>query len=301
MTSTVLHIGYQKTASTTLQKEVFPNLPNSYDLRSHPAFRTFVRSIENDDDSEYPATRWRALFSELAQSGRPPILISRENFCQVPHWPRTADRLHALAPDARVLLIVRNQGTIMPSLHGQYLKGGGYLGFIEWVDSVRSADWLQYDQVVDRYDQLFGRESVRVMAFEQLRIDPAGFMNDICQFVAPGAPPVASRLPTVNPAISRPSRWVFRHANRLFRRSSHNDRPVIEVEPVWRALESACYHCDRLLLNHLFSRPSARDRAFLDRLLPTFGDGNARLAERTGLPLVAFQYPMPGRPLSSTS
>ena len=186
---------------------------------------------------------------------------------------------------------------MIPSLHGQYLKGGGYLSFPDWVDSVRRPDWLQYEQVADRYRQIYGPDSVRVMAYECLTVDPMGFIDDVCACTLSRDPRRLAKqtVPTVNQGISRPTRWVFRQTNRLFRRSLHNDRPVIEIElRVAGDGDRLTYRADRVLgCARLLSHAGERDRALLASLLPTFREGNARLAARTGLPLAAYGYPLP--------
>ena len=291
--STVVHIGLQKTATTTFQKSIFPMLPNCVHLGDQSGFDELVRSVERDDDSEYPEARWREYLAASVTPGQT-LVISREDFSKRPHWHRTGGRLFALLPDARILLCVRNQTTLMPSLYSQHLKGGGYVSFQTWAAKhLKDPNWLTWDRLVERYHELFGRDRLKVMAFEQLQADSDQFVKEVCSYVQPDEALPDVSIPNANKGLSRPSRLIFRGANRLFRKTEKNPRPVLASDTAWRALESALYKVDPTLLKG-FSRDSGpRDREFVESLRPRWAASNARLAELTGLPLDEYGYAFP--------
>jgi hypothetical protein len=297
---TLVHIGLQKTASTTFQKSIFPRLSNCVDLRAHRDFDEFVRSVERHEDDEYPESRWREYLESVVLPGQT-LIVSREDFSKRPHWHRTAGRVHDLAPDARILLCLRNQTTIMPSLYSQHLKGGGHVAFQTWAAKhLKDPNWLTWDRLVERYYELFGRERVKVMAYEQLKADPTGFVKEVCSYVLPDEPPLEVDIPNVNKGLSRPSRWIFRRANRLFRESEKNPKPILASDAAWRAVESVLYKVDPTVLRN-FSRDSGqRDRDFVESLRPRWAASNTRLQELTGLPLGEYGYSVEPAPNTRT-
>src|SRR4051794_7076464 len=115
-----VHIGYHKTASTWLQREVFPR-----HARLHPYVEgrvwndPFLRCIVAESDGEFDAGAARATYeSGLLRlgslSGDDVVVVSAERLSG--HAAsggydtfRIAERLHATLPSARVLMVVRNQ------------------------------------------------------------------------------------------------------------------------------------------------------------------------------------------------
>jgi hypothetical protein len=291
--STVVHVGYQKTATTALQRNVFPQVPGCVYLNVRSEFEPFTHSVERDDDGVYDEERWRTLLDSIRCPGQT-LLISREDFTKATIRQRTAERLHALMPAARILFCVRSQATIIPSLYSQHLKGGGYVSFEQWLERPRLPGWLEWDRIVRLYQGLFGVEAVKVMAYEHLQNDLQGFVKEACSFIMPGTPaPPAPELPRVNRGLSPPSRWVFRQANRLFRRSDKNPSPTLASEPAWHAVESLMYRVDPVVFARMRRDGSRHDRELVERVVPRFEQSNARLAELTDLPLARYGYPLP--------
>ncbi len=288
--STVVHVGYAKTASTVLQRNVFPHLSGCVYLNVLPEFHAFTRSIERHDDDGYEEERWRTMLHSVRRPDQT-LLVSRENFTL---RPRTAERLHTLVPRARILFFVRNQATIIPSLYSQYLKLGGYVSFEQWLERHRRPGWLEWDRILRLYQQLFGVDAVKVMAYEHLQRNLQAFADEACSFIVPGATaPSVPRLPTANRGLAAPSRWVFRQANRLFRKSNKNPNPTLASKPAWHAVESCTYRVDRVVLARMRRDGSRHERALVEQLLPHFEASNARLGELTRLPLTEYGYRLP--------
>jgi len=120
-----IHLGMQKTASTSMQKHVFPNL-KGFDYIWKGDFRHII----------------------MTQRGFPKF-ISYENFVGYPHinYSRKYNgflktREHALGalssffPEADTILIVRNHVDLVKSLYNQYIKVGGAISFKDYIDGV---------------------------------------------------------------------------------------------------------------------------------------------------------------------
>ena len=243
----VVHVGYHKTASSWLQDCVFPHLGG---LRyADPILGSFAEILSTDTEFREDDLR-----SRIERLGDQRLLLSHEGLSGS-LWDgygggsRNALRLHAVMPGAVVLIIVRRQDEMLRSIYAQYVNEGGTrsLGdFVAGVDvegSRFSLRHLEYDQLVSRYVEMFGRDRVWVAPYEQLRAEPAEFLGELCDMV--GAK-LTGNIPSSwpNRSLSRPCLWLLRTWNRLFRASRFNAAPLVSALPggrkVRRSAAGAC-------------------------------------------------------------
>jgi hypothetical protein len=98
-------------------------------------------------------------------------------------------RMHRTLPEARVLLIIREQESMLRSLY-KLLVNFGYPYRIATVlqndlaVNVPAFDlkYLFYDHIIEAYQQVFGEESVLVLPYEGFKSDPEGFLTIIRDF-----------------------------------------------------------------------------------------------------------------------
>jgi hypothetical protein len=172
----IIHIGYPKTASTFLQKRVFPYVEGCAYLHALPEnreLRPLMHNMYFCDAAEYmPRTlatylqEWRA-----AHPGR--FLLSDENisgglFLPVPNWERNAERLHAQLPDSRIVVVVRQQQTMLRSVYALYVQRGGVASLDDLLAGRAArgrfdAAHLEYHRLIGRYQELFGADRVHVV------------------------------------------------------------------------------------------------------------------------------------------
>jgi hypothetical protein len=304
----VIHVGYPKTGTTTLQRSYFANVPG-YTLltaeqpRTGSIYARLSESLRNAPDHDFLEATTRAFLTEVAPDGR--LLWSDERLTG-DIWDaglapeRVADRLHRLLPEAAILVSVRHQGTLLASLYSRYVKQGGYVRFADFVAGrapgfAVDLDRLAYDRLVARYQELFGDDRVVVVAYEQWRSDPHHFWQSVADLL--DAPPPAGldpvSLPTMNRSLSYPSRWVLRHSNRWFRKSVFNPRPRIVSLRRAARLREQLERIDKKLIPGVSTRLAPADLEAVDAILSRFEAGNERLARSTGLPLAELGYPAP--------
>ena len=101
-----------------------------------------------------------------------------------------ADRLHETFPDALILIVLREQKSMILSSYREYVKIGGsypieeYTGhgtFRKGFDPVCRLDHFKYHLMIEYFKQKFGRDRVVVMPQELLRADPEEFYNTLCE------------------------------------------------------------------------------------------------------------------------
>jgi hypothetical protein len=97
-----------------------------------------------------------------------------------------ADRLAAVFPEGKVLIVIREQRSVIQSVYKQYVLAGGPSPFGRFVDApadpadrVPAFDFrfYEYHHLIRHYQDRFGGGSVRVLAYETFVQDPAEFVR----------------------------------------------------------------------------------------------------------------------------
>jgi tetratricopeptide (TPR) repeat protein len=187
--STLIHIGFPKCASKTLQNlfsihESLTYINNRYtfDLLISPHPFCWNGGRARDGLSQ--------LLVEARELGTVPV-ISDERLIGHPHSGfhdavDIANRLQALMPRAKVLICIREQINMLISLYKQVVKAGCTLNVSEYLttpwDTRRPRfcwEFYQYRQIIELYQTLFGKERVHIVLIEQLRDEPEAFYADL--------------------------------------------------------------------------------------------------------------------------
>lgn len=178
----LLHVGYHKTATTWMQRRLFQPVHGYRQMATHREISDLVvRPLGRDFD---PAAMRAHVAAGMAglEPGEVPVLsseiLSGHPFLGGRESDAFAARLKAIFPQARILISIRAQMRILPSVYMQYvLRGGtmpydlffagttepGYFGFVP--------EHFEYDRLVGLYGELFGAENVHVLTQESLRAD----------------------------------------------------------------------------------------------------------------------------------
>lgn len=195
----IIHIGANKTASTTLQRCLFSQSPDIHymgeDGNNFENHAACLDSMVNADDLFYDHNATRKLFKEFLNSANgKTALFSNEDIMTSRQPTVCAARLKSLVPDAKILLVVRNQLTAIPSW---YANHGAFLRNVPrsyWKRYVSLEDWLSfcvnfldqsplsgflYNEVIELYIERFGRENIHVMMFEEFIQDKASFVRQL--------------------------------------------------------------------------------------------------------------------------
>lgn len=299
MRRVLLHVGYPKTATTWLQKVVLPRHDQLALLRHRSSGCDWIQRVLADHALDFDPERYRAAIEESlrAAAGRV-AFISHEAylgdpFLGAPNGEASARRLHTLFPDARVLIVIREQGAMIDSLYRQYVQEGGTASPQQlFADPsalrVRFArGYLAYDGAVDRFAAHFGRERVRVMLFEDLRASPQRFVDELCEMA--GVAPLSlggADSEARNVGLSPPSLRLLRVANRLLE-SSFQPRALLPIRS--RSLRRFLQRRVDPLLASRRDRPVVPE-SLRESLRESYRPNNRRLRDELGLAVDAAGY-----------
>lgn len=315
MKRVLLHIGYHKTATSWLQTRLFVREEFGF-TRTHSKQKIVVPLLQPRQLS-FDAAACRAYFEPALQSawqgGLLPVL-SHERLSGEVHIggrdaPECARRLQAVFPEAHILIVIREQQSIIRSIYGQYVKGSGVWPLRLYLDAPVAPhtrfkyahfdpDHFAYHTLIGYYQQLFGRERVTILPYELFRANPTDFTARLLSAVgmAHRADNV-SILPfqqKVNPSLSAFGIELKRWLNRLAGpRTQFNTTPLLPGGSHRRnlRLKRLAFLVDsRLPAGWKKDADTRMKQQIAARFKGYYACSNRHTAERTGLDLAQWGY-----------
>ena len=313
-TRVVIHAGYPKTATTTLQRHFFPSHPEIEYLGKtipdmayvEPALKTEIDRLTNEDEVRYDGgERLRRIIQRYRnRCDHKVLLISHENF--IHPWANDkgliAKRLRSVFGPCRILITLRSQVDLIRSFYGMAGRYGKSLFVAKseneplripltldrWFQLVMRAPErnilgiLHYYDMIRYYMSLFGSSNVGVLLFEEFVHSRASFMEKLSNFLGIDTNEGTSTLiegKHENRRFSRVEKAYLRLSHFLGLNGfdwSRRDAPLL-VRMLKSVLGEEEVHLGEKWENYLFD---------------TYGEGNRKLADQYGLPLERFGYPM---------
>lgn len=304
MGHSVIHIGANKTASTTLQRSLFGRNPALQYLgeggEGYNNYAPILNALVNDDDLFYPAAECEALFRRhAALAEKRTFLFSNEDIMTSRVPLLCAERLRGLMPGAEVLLVMRNQQNAIPSFyanHGAFLKPAPpsyfrrHVAFDDWIafqtmfSKYGPLASFRYDQFESIYSGLFGGR-VHILLFEEFVNNRRAFVEKLCVILKLD-PDVA--LQSLQSSHERRRFTGRRLAFNRFRTTFFWGIQVSNYLPFGGALVRMF---DDFLAGGAPARIEVSDN-IRKTIHDLYCDGNSRLAEKYKLPLAYYGYPM---------
>ncbi len=235
----LIHIGYHKTATTWMQKHLFlPHLGYRQIMTHQEVFDLIVRPHGLRFAADPAIALIKDRLSKVAPDHVPVIsseILSGHPFQGGHESDVFAERLTQIAPNSRILITIRDQMRILPSVYMQYLQRGGtmchrqffagtdqpgYFGF--------TPEHFEYDVLLSHYQALFGAKNIYVSTQEALKQDIQSACTALAEFAgATGFTTLSDTAKTIHasgyPEAASPA---LRRTNHI-RKSTLNPRPVI--------------------------------------------------------------------------
>lgn len=287
----LIHIGYHKTATTWMQAQFFTPEHGFGMLADHQEIHD---RVTRPHGLVFEPGPMQALIAERAAAlpGAHVPVVSSEILSGHPfHGGRQSDeyahRLHAIAPGAKVLISIRAQLKILPSVYMQYLLRGGTMPCDMFFDGTHWPGFHRFDPVhfeyhrlVALYQRLFGAENVHVLTQESLGADQEGACARLAEFAGAGAYRGLSEAARSARGVSYPEYAVpvLRRINYI-QHSVVNPRPVVSVGFTPAGLyRAAGYVLRRPPFKGLFGGRKPVTEYVASRFTGHYGASNAALA-----------------------
>lgn len=302
----LLHIGYHKTGSTWLQDRFFqPENGMTTAMEGNRA--RIVDDFVTPDNFAYDAAATRDIYRGFVADARAKncrFVLSHERLSGYPPaggYDRKliADRLADTFPGARILIIIREQLSLVRSIYSQSITDGGDLSiddFLAWPEPRlgRSPcfrpEVYEFHRLIEYYQNLFGKERVLVLPFEMMAREIGEFGNRIADFMQLPSPKSVSNEAS---NIRRPAtmRIAQRLGNRWFSNNEASRGAILHIKrfprrfatftPLFRALSP------KWLDPWLDGKIERKIHAMLS---DSYRLSNAKTAELTGLDLARWGY-----------
>jgi hypothetical protein len=249
MTPLLIHIGYHKTATNWFQEPFFGDPASGYQWlgkrpRTHPLHR-LIRDRSLSFDAAAVREAFEPFLQKAEAEGLVPVLssprLSGHSYSGGYDSKELADRLKRVFPEARILIVIREQRSMVASTYKQYVKAGGSCSLKNFLDPdlqrgfrVPAFDYghFEYDRLIAYYQSHYGPESVLALPYEHFVRDGRSFVERIAEFAGRAVPEeVLERMPYTerfNPGRSALGVAVARPLNRFGPRTDMNPAPLID-------------------------------------------------------------------------
>ncbi|NVO56389.1 sulfotransferase [Rhodobacteraceae bacterium B1Z28] len=305
----LIHIGYHKTATSALQKQLFsasdgpfasPHGEQKYVLSNRfvlPQPLTFDSSAIREQYAD---------FLETSRNSGKVAVFSHERFSGYPasggfDSPMIAQRLKQTFPEAHVLIVFREQLSSILSMYSQYITDGGHKslkGYLAQIEPMMrrvpmfSPDFYRYDRLFKYYQTLFGPERVHGLTYEQFVQDSDAFVSRLCKSLDISSPQCA--FVKTNTKRSQSFQVLQRGVNRIFSNNQLSTGALIPFPYATRRFGKLSGPISRIF-------PKGLDQMLEQRMAKlvaaqfegTFAESNANLQELTGLQLDNYGYQLP--------
>lgn len=309
----LIHIGYHKTGTSWLQRYLFRNAAAGFDWGGKRTDSP-VNDLVATHPLEFSVGASRAAFepsiAEAAENGLIPVVslerLSGHPFSGGYDSKEIAHRLAEVLPRGRVLVVIREQRSMILSTYKQYVKTGGAASLRLFLEPpsyknvrprVPQFDYrhFEYHRLLALYQELFGAKRVLVLPYEMLSLDAGGFVATIAGFAGrPLQPEVLESLPfdeRPNLAGSAVSTRAERIVNRWFVRCDVNPAPLIPSVRAGRFARRRARAVDRAVPRRMRERIDRRLREAIEGLVgDRYAESNRMTSEIAGMDLAAYGY-----------
>lgn len=213
-----IHLGYPKTATTTLQKHFFPNIKDIQYIGKHDnegGLFDFDEKVVNDlifkNPNKIDYENLREEFSKILNQNN--VVLSEESFTSnslrvsnidgkdiLPTQETIAKNIRTFFNtenfNVKILFTIRKQDEMITSQYAQsyvhyysrYKESDSFAKFLNiYLDEKNKKhtfyETLDYFHVVGIYQKLFGKENVSVLVYEELQKTPQMFYSKLCDFL----------------------------------------------------------------------------------------------------------------------
>lgn len=232
MRKVYLHVGFHKTATTFMQKAIFPKLKQVNYIKNG-RIKKEIGNIRLNKISDLAAENLTNFFKSF-NNGKP-ILISFEGLSgsplsatkRKPQFDILKD-LRRVFPesefDVHVIFGIREQVTLLTSLYVQFIHQGGVIGPKDFIrgrlKNNGSLNNFQFHQFIQEVYDLFGKDHTYVMIYEYFKGNFSEEMLKLLNYMGEPEIPNYKNVGS-NKSYGTKQMAIARRLNRLFKTSAN--------------------------------------------------------------------------------
>jgi len=310
----LVHVGYHRTGTSWLQKNLFANAGAGFGWVGKKQPDHPVRQVISLPWSEFDAGALRARFDALTDPIRAERRVPVVSFERLSGHAASggydsaqiAERLRAVFPEARVLIVMREQRSAILSNYRMYVKAGGTATLRDFVLPATTPNrrfptfdfrFFEYHRLLERYRQLFGPSSVLGLLYEQFVAEPRAYVAAIASFAGrPAADGLLHSLPYDQSQHGSPDTAELRALRVLnhFIRSELNPTPALDLRRPHALRKLARGAAATLLTPERAARrlESSLRRELEELVGDRYAESNRRTAELTQIEVGRYGWPV---------
>lgn len=248
----VLHVGTEKTGTTTLQKVLFDNKRNLIkngvcyfnaedEINSRHVAAACIGDQVRDDyldplgistpksRQEFRKKIWSQLDETVASlpDNAHTLLISSEHFhsrlTEVGMIKYLKSWLTPYASSFEVVCYLRRQVDMVVSLYSTILKGGGVETFAGAINRMLKVEnhYCNYDIFLSKWERVFSREEIRVKRFERSEMVGGSIVDDFLTDAGISPDCIVEKTQSTNESITHLGQALLREVNAYNKAASH--------------------------------------------------------------------------------
>lgn len=310
----LVHVGLHKTGTTWVQQQIFQAGSNEHFRYSED--RTLLRGVwaQPDYGDFDPALARDQIMQGLQGSPDFPVVLSDEILSGLPFHSRFGqgvimERIAHTFPQAKILITVREQTSLIYSAYGHYLRGGHTASLDNFLATPKDKSALVWRSILDHsyydyehlhhlYARKFGAKNVMIAPMEWMIGDTQDFLVVMQKFTGHSwpLPSVTTKNRKVNPAWTDLARTYIRVANRFEDQDArwNKKRKRFSKNAIASKISAATP-------KGLHERMKAKS---LRKIAQAIGDqyaaSNRTLSQKTGIDLERYGYVMTPAPAGNT-
>jgi hypothetical protein len=300
-TEALIHVGFPKTGTKTLQSQFFPHHPD-VDYLGAPyddaGVRDFISYIRDSQEASYrrdiAQKKFEAAILPLHSDGKI-FAISDEDLTSYEFVDRLTmvQRLQELFGSVKIVVSVRHQLSQLESYYFQalrwYLRPGGIIipfkNFIADtlpMPRVSPVHNVLYFDLCRAYEELVGSDSLKIVVFEDFKSDNSKTLHEICLFAG-----ISGMSASISPVTAENVRATGPYM--LYKKIRAVIAPSVAISrfipaPITRKL--------RQIINNGAPASVTWDKETKNELWNFFKEDNRKLAARFNLDLERHNYPL---------
>ncbi len=316
--NTIIHIGMPKAASTSLQNYFFTKLPiinYTGGLGDTISSKSFSKVIHAEDMYFHADEIRQGILHDLDE--KLPLILSQEFACS-PFLPLSrgipqsrvtiANRFKTLFPNAKILIIIRNQFKLQQSLYSEYYKHESRFiktrkfSFRKWMAlNIEQLDggrqnvfqFADYYSLLKIYQNLF--KEVKVVVFEEMIKEMNGFVeDDLCPFI--GVDKIDAMQYFIDKVENKRHSKTGVFADNFIRRIINflqnnlgNPQKAIPMEKRRGFMKKVHNFTDSIPIGKMKTEYTLEHKKILNEF---YAEGNRKVSEMLGIDLGKHGYPL---------